>query len=143
MKGVPVLPDDHICGVITGEKAVVTCIPAIGGIGWILPCEVFKNRPVLMGVHCPNIDSISFRDALNSDYFQKAKDFFELWVDTGACYVETCLGQWILKITKDNGDMLDSVKLDDYYGEIYKGLCEQGRIVEREGEESKDEGEGN
>jgi hypothetical protein len=93
--------------VITGEKAVITSLThEPGRLGWMLPCEAFKGRAKLLGAHCSNIEDISLLKARDSEYFKAAAALAVLWIETGGCCEETCLGQWVIKITDKDGNIV-------------------------------------
>lgn len=99
---------EHVCGVISGEKIVFTSLPSEPGrLGWVLPCEAFKGRPVLLGHHCENIGDGDLKDILKtSKYLEIARWFANIWFCSGAFRVESCLGQWILTVTDESGNIV-------------------------------------
>jgi len=97
----------HVCGIITGEKLIISGL-ANGdpGIGWILPCETFKSRPVLFGHHCDNIADIKIEDALESEYMKTAKWFVNVWDKLRPPCQPACPGQWLIAMTDAKGNPL-------------------------------------
>jgi hypothetical protein len=124
--------DGHICDACSSKMVVTQMVVTDPdnpneqkhlGLGWILPCETFKNIPVIDGIKPDNISNMRLKDAFNgkSQYinivnllkecFFKQKDHLRY---------DYCFGLFLKRVLIDeNGNLNEKIMPPELYVEKY------------------------